>query len=298
MKKFFSVFAATVLMLSFVACDKKDKSKDEPQSQDTPAVVENGVNLTIDSESGLVEWYDMCATYGWWQIAAQNEDYFITLSNSSSVSSAPGIYTVPKLDPEYSYISDFAKDSAKVELKSGKIILTVDDDGNVAIVGSIVGVDGLTYKIDLKYFAPEVIPSDLTFEFNEGNEGITVTPSNDVDPWDYYIASSDLVAYYTADGIAEAVFGMYGDQYAASGAYTFPWEEIYEWCYDEQENFVPGQYVLVVWGASETGVTTDAATYAFTVRPEDEPAGVPAKKAQAKSLCNLLSKKQIIHIIN
>ena len=180
MKKFFSIFMATALMLSFVACDKK--SSDEPQNPDQP-VVEDAVTLKIDSETGYVYWKDACESQGWWQIMAQNDKYFISLSNSGSIDAAPGIYTVAKLDADYSYIKDFAKDSAKVELESGKVTLVIND-GIVAVAGSFVGDDGITYNIDLKYAAPELVPSDMTFQFAQSENGITVTPSNNDDPWD------------------------------------------------------------------------------------------------------------------
>ena len=112
----------------------------------------------------------------------------------------------------------------------------------------------------------EAETADLSFEFTIGAAGITVTPSNNEDLWDYYIATEDLFAAYGADGIAEAIYEQYGTKYAVSGEYLFAWEgeEIPYYCSDEDTGeTVPGTYYLVVWGAGESNVTTEAAAFGF-----------------------------------
>ena len=114
---------------------------------------------------------------------------------------------------------------------------------------------------------------DLTFAFNMSDEGITVTPSNDDVAWDYYIADADVFDYYGADGIASAIYSQYGDTYAAAGAYLFAWdgEEITYYCSDEDTGeAIPGTYYLVVWGAGESNVTTEAASFEFQYPHEEQ----------------------------
>lgn len=112
----------------------------------------------------------------------------------------------------------------------------------------------------------EAVTADLSFEFTIDGAGITVTPSNNEDLWDYYIATEGLFEAYGADGIAAAIYEQYGTKYATSGEYLFAWEgeEIPYYCSDEETGeAVPGTYYLVVWGAGESNVTTEAASFGF-----------------------------------
>ena len=150
MKKFFSIFMATALMLSFVACDKKDKSSDEPTTPGTPT--ETGINITISSESGNVKYNDQCSSQGWWQIQAENDKYYITLSNLDLVDAAPGIYTAAKLDPKYSFI-EVLETEEDIDFTAGKITLTQTAE-KVTVVGALTGSDKKEYNINLSYTFP------------------------------------------------------------------------------------------------------------------------------------------------
>ena len=151
MKKFFSIFMATALMLSFAACDKKDKSSDDPTTPpETPT--ETGINITISSESGNVKYNDQCSSQGWWQIQAENDKYYITLSNLDPVDAAPGIYTAAKLDPEYSFI-EVLETEEQIDFTAGKITLTQTAE-KVTIVGALTGSDKKEYNINLSYTFP------------------------------------------------------------------------------------------------------------------------------------------------
>ncbi len=150
MKKFFSIFMATALMLSFAACDKKDKN--EPTTPSEPQPTETGINITISSESGKVKYNDQCSSQGWWQIQAENDKYYITLSNLDLVDAAPGIYTAAKLDPKYSYIAVLETEE-KIDFTAGKITLTQTAE-KVTIVGALTGSDKKEYNINLSYTFP------------------------------------------------------------------------------------------------------------------------------------------------
>ena len=107
-----------------------------------------------------------------------------------------------------------------------------------------------------------VVPSDMTFEFEETEGVVKVVPSNDEDPWDITLMTAEeFEEEYAknADAVAAEYYSQYGDEDAAPGAREFDLAEL------ELED---GSYVLVVWGANG-GVTTPAASYAFTIGGED-----------------------------
>ena len=52
------------------------------------------------------------------------------------------------------------------------------------------------------------------------------------------------------------------------GEYTFRWDdEIAEYCM-EGGKWIDGQYVLVVWGAGPYNISTEVASYEFTIATE------------------------------
>jgi hypothetical protein len=296
MKKFFSIFAATALMLSFVACDKKDKSSDEPTTPSEPQSTAIALNAT--AVDNWVKYVDACEDQGWWQIQAQNDKYYVTLSNYELIDAAPGIYKASDLDPDYSFIYDLDSDE-EIAFTSGKITLTVAADGKVTVAGTLTGDDKKDYAINLVY-SKEYKAVDMTFKFEAygDNEGIAIIPSL-YKPWDYYVVSAETYNNYGGNTIAAAYFSNWESKYG-NGAYwsiigssVLTWDEIYSYCTDEEDNVVPGNYVLVVWGAIPGGVTTDAAACGITIT-SDEAAKAPAKlgaKKAAKKVCKTINRK-------
>jgi len=102
--------------------------------------------------------------------------------------------------------------------------------------------------------------SDLTFSIQKTSTGITVTPSNDSEYWDYYFMElSEFISSWRgdADQIAKAAYDFYGASYAGKDALTFLFDEML------QAAMVPGNWVFVAWGCDDTGVTTDAQMIVF-----------------------------------
>ncbi|MBQ4394313.1 MAG: hypothetical protein II825_03350, partial [Paludibacteraceae bacterium] len=117
------------------------------------AVVSQNIEITISSITtpGAVTWTDAVAAEGWWQIQAENEDYYVSLSNISTTE-VPGVYTVADLDADYTAI--YAGET-EIALVSGSVTLAVAADGTITAVGEFVGSDGNTYLINLTYVEPK-----------------------------------------------------------------------------------------------------------------------------------------------
>ena len=107
---------------------------------------------------------------------------------------------------------------------------------------------------------------DLTFAISQNEAGITITPSDNENAWDYLIVSKAVFDAYGADYIAATIYGQYGTEYAVTGEATLAWdsEDITSYCETD------GTYVLVVWGAGEEAVNTKAASYEFEYTTQTE----------------------------
>jgi hypothetical protein len=116
----------------------------------------------------------------------------------------------------------------------------------------------VAFHLDLSGRIPAPEVSNLTFEFSEGEDGITVTPSNDEDAWDWYVADAEtLESYGGAQAFAEAVYDYFGNAYAVTGEQLLAWEDVTYYCDGD------GTYYLLVWGSGERNMTTDAFTHEF-----------------------------------
>ena len=108
--------------------------------------------ITMGGEAGgTVLWTDAVAEEGWWQIQAENDDYYVSLSNVSTTE-VPGVYTVADLDPDYSmiYVGE-----TEITLVSGSVTIAVAADGTITAIGEFVGSDGNIYKLNLTYVEPK-----------------------------------------------------------------------------------------------------------------------------------------------
>jgi len=221
----------------------------------------SGMELNVYEEDGI------------WQIFGFNEDetQYATIAVYSDV--VEGHYTTNDLYADYCALyTDLEFDEEgnmiagnQFKLLKAEIDVTFNEaDSTVVITGTFRGQNGIDvpeFALNLsgKIPAPEV--SDITFVITEDAEtGLTVTPSNN-DPWDFYFASESVFAQYGADGIAEAIYGNYGNKYAISGEKTFAWddEELLYYCSEG------GIFYLVVWGSGERNVTSAAASHEFEV---------------------------------
>lgn len=185
MKKIFSLMmAAALVAFSMTSCDKKGGNEpDDPVTpgEDSTVVVKIAINEDVRFD-------DYVSSDGWWQLMAQNEEYYVTLSNAGSVTKVAGKYEVKDLDPDYSYIGILATEET-VALKDGSISLTVENDGKkVVALGKFTGEDDVVYELNIVYNAPEaknVVEANFTeaeLDDTYGAYGL----------WTFYAQSNEL----------------------------------------------------------------------------------------------------------
>ena len=226
--------------------------------------------------SGLTLSFNFNAEVPWWQLAGYNADstVMVTVSPFEATQFA-GTYKGEDLDPAYTYIvTDITYDEYGdfdtynyFKLVDADLTVTYNEaDSTMNITGTYVGRN-LTNRADVPAIAinftgkiptPEV--SDLTFTFAENEDGITVTPSNDEDAWDWFVVNEATFEYYGADYIADVIYSQYGASYAVTGEQFLSFDE--DIAYYTKDG---GVFYLVVWGAGEQNVTTEAASYKFEV---------------------------------
>ncbi len=156
-----------------------------------------------------------------------------------------------------------------------------DDELDIAI---------FTLNLKLAGEAPkEFVPSDMTFSFQNDGTGIIVTPSNNEDPWDWYILKAAEFAEQwnnDADAIANAAYAKWEDTYAEPGESKISFSVMLA------NDYEVGEYVIVVWG-SNGGVTTPAAVYAFGLWAE----GIDNTEVEGKTV-KLIRDGQLIILRN
>ena len=207
-----------------------------------------GGNFTNLEVEGYV-WTDSC------QYILSNDSltFYFAFTVENLVSGQE--YTMNNAVPEYSGI--IFNQYTVIDYSAISFIKTDGENGSYSISATILDVNGDTWTVSGS-FVPEI--SDMTFAFSfDEAAGITVTPSNNTDAWDWIVVSDAVFGQYGAEYIAETIYGQYGNQYAMPGAATLSWDE-------DLANYIQtsGNYVLVVWGAGEKNVTTAAASYQFT----------------------------------
>ena len=175
------------------------------------------INVTI--ASGL-QYTDAVATSGWWQILGENDDYFITLSNGNDITEAAGTYTVDDLDADYSWMVDLATEDT-ISFTAGSVVLAVDAQGVVTVVGKLTGNDGNVYAINLTYVEPKAettvvinIPdAELDDSYaSYGLYGVAGTSANNeyvqlyiwADEFAGDFTEEDLDTYYFGSGVIDA----------------------------------------------------------------------------------------------
>lgn len=127
-----------------------------------PQAKKETINLTF-ADGAEFDWTDYVALGGWWQFQAEDDDYYLSLSNIETEQVA-GTYTIDDMDLEYSFLYSSAIDDY-IDIVSCNIILAVDEtDGfKLTITGSFVGSDGNTYNLNIVYQEEPIEPGDYDF---------------------------------------------------------------------------------------------------------------------------------------
>lgn len=118
-----------------------------------------GEPVTIEINQETI-YTDYIAEEGWWQIQAENDDYYISLSNIET-DAAPGTYSVAELDEEYSFLLDYSTEPDEegyyenVTFTAGTVTLAINDETKeVTVNGRLLASDGKVYIISLAYNEP------------------------------------------------------------------------------------------------------------------------------------------------
>ena len=246
------------LLAYFLAPGVKNVDDYEIVGGVTPVEPTDTVQITLTSDIYL---NDQTGSQGWWLVEAYGDDCELVLSNAGLIDHVDGTYTAAQLDPEYSYL---LTETDSINFVSGSITLATSAEGVFTVIGTLVGTDNIAYEISLTKTPAAHI--DMTFDFAEDADGITITPSLDTELWDYYIISASAFATTwgnDADALAEAYATQIGTQYAMTGAEDLVFANLLSY-------YEAGDYVLLAFGISDAGVTTDVATYAFTLSEAGE----------------------------
>jgi len=128
-----------------------------------PQAKKEAINLSFTSADADVSWEDHCADAGWWQIQAETDEYYVTLSNLSAEEAA-GEYAWEDLDPDYCAIW-YEGASDLLAFTDGSCTVAVDEtDGlKVTVEGSFVCVDGNTYNLHIEFAKEAIVAEDIEF---------------------------------------------------------------------------------------------------------------------------------------
>ena len=160
-----------------------------------------GVEITIADGS----FNDYIESYGYWMVEAQNDDYYISLSNDNTqITQAAGTYTAADLYAEDSYI---LTETDSISFVSGSIVLDVDAEGVATVTGSLVGNDGNTYILNI------VCPAPGEHEYDEDSDFIRNFSSYTIDT-EYLSESGDI----NVEASDEAGYQIVLDLYVPTGA--------------------------------------------------------------------------------
>ena len=174
-------------------------TKDIPAPQTFDITINSGVIYT-----------DAIESQGWWQVQARNDDFYVTLSPSSTDHLA-GTYAWADFDAGYTFVRDLATDT-KVVFASGSITVSDYADETIDFVGAFVDGDGNTYNLNIHYAAPvptttkEVVIADGAIDESYASSYNLYGFSGTADDGTYvqlYIfnSSSELVADFTEDDL-------------------------------------------------------------------------------------------------
>jgi len=227
-------------------------------------------------------------------IEAANEDSSVVVTAIIFAKSFEGEFTEDNI-----YSGTVLFNGIEYEMTEAAITIAYSQDeeayiatGTMKTVNPDDELDIVIFTLNLKLAgeAPkEFVPSDMTFSFQNDGTGIIVTPSNNEDPWDWYILkAADFAEQWNndADAIANATYAKWEDTYAAPGESKISFSVMLA------NDYEVGEYVIVVWG-SNGGVTTPAAVYAFGLWAE----GIDNTEVEGKAV-KLIRDGQLIILCN
>lgn len=291
MKKIFSILTLSLALLNFVSCEKKNA--DEPEnpgnqseqtdpttpstdptkpstdpSEPSPAFTISISNITSSSALMTVT-PDVSLTY------------YFTIIEASYVKEMTDEQLIQQvLIAEMDYIIDYYKsygisyedllstgnDSYEfTELTAGTEYLAlagyIDENGK-STFGLVTRSSFTTSASGSSQGGGGTSSGNLSFTVNKSSTGITVTPSNNTDLWDYYfMEQSQFTSEFqsNADYVALSAFEYYGTTYAVTGPEEFLYSEMLSY------GLSAGNYVLIIWGCDNSGVTTNAQAVTFTL---------------------------------
>ena len=212
------------------------------------------IYLNMNDANAEVLFVNNCSSVGWWEMLAQDDTYYISLSNYYTVDVAEGTYTAAELDADYSYISTDGGDT-KITFSDGSITLVTGED-SVIIDGSLTGSDQNIYNLHLAY---TVVPVDTLiylygsmndYEYNDayifeknlaaqGDEWMFTTQLNEGDK--FYImtkAGESLLSYYPEDGFTVSAYYAGEKTIYYRADYYEPWADFGGHFYIEKNEIV------------------------------------------------------------
>lgn len=280
MKKILSLFAImAVLAMGFASCEGQD-------SKDFKITVSN---VTETTANVLVEPADTTATY---YLTCYPTKSIATMGDDSlSLVIAAELEFIRQL-ASAAYGTEFTTTEVlEIVLVKGKqeqALKSMNPGTDYTVVAAKMDFQGvINGKIAKKNFTTkEIVYGQLTFSFENTGSSVIVTPSNDYEPWDYYLLpTADYQQYYNSDkkAAAEDCYAYYGTKLAAPGIAEFDFAEL-------QAEGLTGDVVLLTYACDETGITSEVAEYQFNIPAA---AGAPAKKVTKESIANFKNLKNV-----
>ena len=279
MKKVLSLFAImAVLAMGFASCEGQD-------SKDFKITVSE---ITETTANVLVEPADTTATY------------YLTCYPTKSIATMGDDSLSLVIAAELEYLKQFVAamgmelslpEILEIVLIKGKheqALTSMNPGTDYTVVVAKMDFQGvINGKIAKKNFTTkEIVMGQLTFTFENTGSSVIVKPSNNYEPWDYYLLpTADYQQYYNSDkkAAAEDCYAYYGTKLAAPGIAEFDFAEL-------QAEGLTGDVVLLTYACDETGITSEVAEYKFNVPAA---AGAPAKKVTKESIANFKNLKNV-----
>ncbi len=173
------------------------------------AAVEPGETIDLSFTDG-VQYADYAAEEGWWQFTFENDDYYISFSNSVIVEQAAGTYSVDDLDSEYSFLYLMESESY-VSFVSGSLVLAETQTG-ATLSGELIGDDGNTYHINLVFVEPK---AETTVELNIAAQLNDYTKDETADYPFYQVMGVDMEKAVGVSLViySDQIVGQYDESY-------------------------------------------------------------------------------------
>ena len=280
--KAFKFLALALAALTLMGCPG------EPDSKDFKITVSNVTETTADV---LIQPTDSTATYyySYYEGLTTLTDDSLELLITAELELINQLFAAYGMEMTMTEMLEVLLVKGDVELPLEQ--LTPGED--YLVVAAKMDYQGvINGKIAKKNFTTvEAVMGNLTFAFENTGASVIVTPSNDYEPWDYYLLpTADYQEAYKSDkkAAAEECYAYYGTEYASAGPAEFSFEAI-------AEQIGTGDMTLLTYACDETGITSEVAEYQFNV---PAPAGAPAKKVSKASIANFKALQKTAKKIN